>query len=173
MDPRIPSAALSLLLATTLIPPAGALAADTYTIEMSGDGSGESYAVTDSAGNDVTAAWGCDGVIASPSGDGVEVRCSPGATSCADPAVTGEADAVRIMGFPIVFPLFPPTLEVNGNCQNASGPSPAVGWCRASFGAPCSGSASGTITGTVSLFCHAKPGGINVVWTAMCSFELA
>ena len=171
--PRTLSAALALLLLVTALPPAQALAADTYTIHMAGDSSSGTYSVTDSAGNDVTGAWGCAGVIPSPTGDGLEVRCSPGATSCSDPSVTGVADAVRVMGFAIVFPLFPPTLEVNGNCQNASGPSPAVGWCRASFGAPCSGSAAGTITGTVSLFCHAKPGGINVQWDATCTFELS
>lgn len=161
------------VLVLAAIPAAGALAADTYTISMSGDASGGTYAITDSAGNDVTAAWGCGSVVASPTGQGFEVRCASIAASCSDPSVTGTADAIRLMGFPLVFPLFPPTLEVNGNCQNASGPSPAVAHCNAAFGAPCSGSAAGTITGDVSLFCHAIPAGINVLWSATCSFDLS
>lgn len=167
------AATLGAILLATAVPPASAIAADTYTIRMTGDASSGTYTVTDSSGADVTASWGCSGVIASPSGNGLEVRCSPGITSCSDPSVTGIADAVRLGGFPIVFPLFPPTLQVNGNCQNSAGPSPAVGSCTATFGAPCSGSAVGTITGTVSLFCHAIPSGINVRFTATCSFDLS
>ena len=150
-----------------------ALASDRYTITMWRDASGEDYDVVDSSGASVAAAWGCSGVIASPSGDGVEVRCTPGAVSCADPAVTATADTIYLGGFPLLFPLFPPEVEVNGNCQNASGPSPAVGHCVATYGSPCSGSASGTITGAITAFCHVKPSSFAYRWDASCSFTMS
>ena len=168
---------LALLLAAGLVlaaaPPASALAADRYTITMWHDGSGDHYDVLDSSGASVAAAWGCSGVIASPTGSGVEVRCTPGAVSCADPSVTAKADTIYLGGFPLIFPMFPPRLQVNGNCQNASGPSPAVGSCTATYGAPCTGSAVGTITGSITAFCHAIPSAFTYVWDASCSFDMA
>lgn len=167
------SLALVALVALASMPTSASLAADRYTITMWRDGSGEHYDVLDSSGASVAAAWGCTGVIASPSGSGVEVRCTPGAVSCADPSVTATADTIYLGGFPLLFPLFPPTVEVNGNCQNASGPSPAVGHCNATFGSPCSGSATGTITGTITAFCHVIPSGFAYRWDASCSFTMS
>ena len=161
------------MLALASTPTAAALSADRYTIKMWGDGSGDHYDVFDSSGTSVSAAWGCTGVVASPTGDGVEVRCTPGAVTCADPSVTATADTVYLGGFPLLFPLFPPTVQVNGNCQNASGPSPAVGACTATYGSPCTGSAVGTIGGTITAFCHAIPSNFAFVWDASCSFDLA
>lgn len=167
------SIAIVALFVLASTPNAAALAADRYTITMWHDGSGDHYDVLDSSGVSVAAAWGCSGVIPSPTGDGVEVRCTPGAVTCADPSVTATADTIYLGGFPLLFPLFPPTVEVNGNCQNASGPSPAVGHCTATYGSPCTGSAVGTISGSITAFCHAIPSGFAYVWDASCSFDLA